>query len=125
MIGLFVNVGKPAAVDFGRHAAAMLGRRGLGLCADPDTGEALGLPVGCISQEQLGQADVIITLGGDGTILAAAALAAPLGIPILGVHMGQFGFIAEAHPDSLERHLEAFLDGHAGHQVVRLGLRLL
>lgn len=113
MVGLYVNTGKPAAVEFGRSTADMLHRKGLGLCADPASGDALGLPPDCIGEARLGQADVIVTLGGDGTILAAAALAAPLGIPILGVHMGQFGFIAEAHPDSLVLHLDAFLNGQA------------
>jgi len=56
-------------------------------------------------------ADVVITLGGDGTILAASRVCAPLGTPILGVHLGRFGFIAEAHPDSLLERLEDLLAG--------------
>ncbi|NLH98794.1 MAG: NAD(+)/NADH kinase [Chthonomonadales bacterium] len=57
------------------------------------------------------EADLIVTLGGDGTILAASRFAAPFGIPILGIHMGRFGFIAEAHPDVL---IERLADAIAG-----------
>lgn len=55
--------------------------------------------------------DLVITLGGDGTILGASRLAAPLGVPILGVHMGRFGFITEVHPDCLEERLDDVLAG--------------
>ena len=53
----------------------------------------------------------VITLGGDGTILTAARMTAPYHIPILGVHMGRFGFIAEAHPNTLFGQLQRVLDG--------------
>lgn len=39
--------------------------------------------------------DLIVSLGGDGTVLYAARVAAPLGIPILPVNLGRLGFIAE------------------------------
>ena len=42
--------------------------------------------------------------------LTAARLASPCGTPILGVHMGRFGFIAETHPNDLYPHLEEILD---------------
>ena len=74
----------------------------------------------------MASADVIITLGGDGTILAASAIAAPRGIPLLGVPMGQFGFIAETHPRDVERHLDAFLAGTTGiEERMMLGCEVL
>jgi len=56
--------------------------------------------------------DLLVTLGGDGTILAASRKAAPVGVPILGVHMGRFGFIAEVHPECLVDRLRDLLSGH-------------
>ncbi|MDQ7842919.1 MAG: NAD(+)/NADH kinase [Armatimonadota bacterium] len=51
-------------------------------------------------EEELGeQARLLVAFGGDGTILRAARLAAPRGIPILGVNMGGFGFLAELNLD--------------------------
>jgi len=65
----------------------------------------------CGPESIAAQTDLCITLGGDGTILGASRRAGPLGVPILGVHMGRFGFIAEVHPDCLSERLEDLLAG--------------
>jgi len=57
------------------------------------------------------EADLIITLGGDGTILAVARLAAPLDIPILPVNLGRLGFMAEFDPHQLLAQLPELLRG--------------
>ena len=46
-------------------------------------------------------AEVVMVLGGDGTLLRAAELAQPAGVPLLGVNLGRIGFLAEAEPDDL------------------------
>lgn len=65
--------------------------------------------------------DLVIALGGDGTMLSAARLAGPLGIPILGVNLGKLGFLAEVSVDELEDCLDDIV---AGKYVVeeRMGL---
>jgi NAD+ kinase len=79
---------------------------------DAETAERLERPELACGPEGWGDTAFIVTLGGDGTILTAARSAALAGIPILGVHMGRFGFIAETHPADLYHHLERVLDGH-------------
>jgi NAD+ kinase len=54
---------------------------------------------------------LIVTLGGDGTFLAGARVAAPRGIPLLGVNLGRLGFLTELESDQLEDGLTRFLDG--------------
>lgn len=54
---------------------------------------------------------LIVTLGGDGTFLAGARLAAPRGIPVLGVNLGRLGFLTELESEDLESGLARFLDG--------------
>ena len=46
-------------------------------------------------------AEMVIVLGGDGTLLRAAEMARPAGAPLLGVNLGHVGFLAEAEPDDL------------------------
>ncbi len=46
-------------------------------------------------QIQNGKADILIALGGDGTMLRAGNLCAPYNLPILGINMGRFGFLTE------------------------------
>jgi NAD+ kinase len=55
--------------------------------------------------------DFAVTLGGDGTVLFAARLCAPLGIPILPINFGSFGFMCGIKRDEWEKAIFAFLDG--------------
>ena len=55
--------------------------------------------------------DFVITLGGDGTVLFASRGCAPLGIPIIPVNFGTFGFIASVQKNEWKEQLHKFLDG--------------
>ncbi len=52
---------------------------------------------GLIRAVNEGRVEVLISLGGDGTILRAAHLCAARGVPILGINLGRFGFLTEVH----------------------------
>lgn len=54
--------------------------------------------------------EVVLVLGGDGTLLRAAEMARPCGVPMLGVNLGRIGFLAEAEEESLDETLEAVID---------------
>lgn len=56
-------------------------------------------------------ADVLVVLGGDGTILGAAREASVSGVPILGINLGNLGFMADVELENLEEALNAFLRG--------------
>ena len=55
--------------------------------------------------------DLLISLGGDGTMLRAGHLCGPHGVPILGINMGRFGFLMEIRQDSWREALERLLNG--------------
>jgi len=55
--------------------------------------------------------DLLIALGGDGTMLRAGHICGPQGIPILGVNMGRFGFLMEIRQDGWREALDRLLKG--------------
>ena len=55
--------------------------------------------------------DLMVTLGGDGTLLRGARMVATQGVPVLGINLGHLGFLTSAPPDALEDSLRAFLAG--------------
>lgn len=61
--------------------------------------------------ELLRGTDVLIVLGGDGSILSAARQCAPLGVPILGINFGRVGFLSELEPSEVDSQLAFYLDG--------------
>ncbi len=56
-------------------------------------------------------AEVVLVLGGDGTLLRAAEMSRPVGTPLLGVNLGRIGFLAETEQDLLPAALDAIVDG--------------
>jgi NAD+ kinase len=60
---------------------------------------------------KLKQSRLILTVGGDGTLLYGARLAAPRGIPLLGVNLGRLGFLTELEAGEVEAGLSRFLTG--------------
>jgi len=86
------------------HALATLKKRGIeGWEADRDA------PLTSITA-RLKETSLLVTLGGDGTFLAGARIAAPRGIPVLGVNLGRLGFLTEVEAEQLEDGLARFLD---------------
>jgi NAD+ kinase len=72
------------------------------------------LPDGIARRPEASLADgsgAVVALGGDGTMLAAMRLAAPQGIPVLGVNLGTLGYLTEVDATHLEPALEALASG--------------
>jgi NAD+ kinase len=67
------------------------------------------LPVG--DEVAADGAELIVVLGGDGTILRGAEMARSAGVPLLGVNLGHVGFLAEAEPDALPDTVQRVVDG--------------
>jgi NAD+ kinase len=62
-------------------------------------------------KNQLAETDMLIVLGGDGSLLRAARLGMPYRIPVLGINMGRVGFLTEAQLDDWQVRLERVLQG--------------
>ena len=78
---------------------------------DELTAKALGLGDGIRADTLPAGTDLVIVAGGDGTLLSAARLAGPLGIPILGVNFGGLGFMTELQPEELYTALDRLFRG--------------
>jgi NAD+ kinase len=93
-------------------AAHLLGR-GLAVCIDR-AAVFEGLPPGLVRRpvSELGdEADLIVAIGGDGTMLFAAQLALARGVPLLGVNRGRLGFLTDVLPDEMIASVDGVLEG--------------
>jgi NAD+ kinase len=63
------------------------------------------------AKAQMNGTGLILTIGGDGTILRAAQVAFPAEIPITGINLGRLGFMTELSADEAEKKLPALLEG--------------
>lgn len=111
-IGLLVNLSKPHAIDRGQRLIAWLERRGQRLQLQALEAERLGRPdLALADGGPLGEVDLLIVLGGDGTLLGAAKLVAAHGTPILGINTGHLGFLTEIEDSEELDHLQPILEG--------------
>ena len=95
-VGLIVNLEKPIAAQFVPQFVAWLKQKGLEPVVTTRAGRALRVKAKSLPEAQLvAQVDLVVALGGDGTLLRAARLVGPREIPIMGVNLGGLGFLTE------------------------------
>ena len=87
--------------------------RGLCVMVDPSVG--LAFPAGCVTvcpeQSFATRADLIVAIGGDGTLLYAARLIAGHSVPLLGINRGRLGFLTDVSPTSMLEDVDTVLGG--------------
>jgi NAD+ kinase len=66
---------------------------------------------GIPEQELAGRADLVVSIGGDGTLLFAAGLVATCGTPLLGINRGRLGFLTDVMPEEMIASVEAAIAG--------------
>ena len=107
------NLGKAAASEIALRAAQILLTHGASvLMSDVMKDACSTMGVTYLPQEQcLKQADVLLTIGGDGTILHEAGLSLKYAKPILGINLGRCGFLATCEVSEMEAKLSAVARG--------------
>lgn len=119
--GFFAFLEKPGQRALMRTAAASFAACGWKVMGVEPLCKALGPSVPCLTGPALAKrCSLLVSLGGDGTLLGAAALAAPLGRPVLGVNLGGLGFITAFGPAGLDAKLRALLKGRARVETRRM-----
>jgi NAD+ kinase len=110
-IAIAAKISAPAALQYASDVAADLRKRGMEVCFDEATAKEIGDKSPCFVKPELAEhADLLITFGGDGTLLSVARHA-PGHVPILGVNMGTLGFLTEVRVEEFPEVLERVLEG--------------
>lgn len=113
-VGLTSNPGKSAAGPVARRVIERLQADGLAVTVCADLARLIGPMTGVTSVRDLARLsdeDVVIVLGGDGTLLHGVRALQPRPVPILGVNLGSLGFLTEVNAAELEAMLPRLLAG--------------
>jgi len=105
---------KPHAPDIEKILAeliAYLEKRGMECRLEQAAAEKLNRGEGIPREKLPEKVDLVIVLGGNGTLLSIAHLAAQKDVPVLGVNLGKLGFLTEVPLDEMYLTLDAFLGG--------------
>ncbi|HEX2361766.1 MAG TPA: NAD kinase [Jiangellaceae bacterium] len=103
------HTGRPEAVDAAHEAVALLRKAGLSVRVLATETRELALPDDVVivsGPDGAAGTELVVVLGGDGTILRGAEIARPSSTPVLGVNLGHIGFLAEAERDDLSYTVE-------------------
>jgi NAD+ kinase len=100
------------AAAYAGRAAQCLADAGVAVRVPAPDAEAVGLPDLAHDLETFASGlEFVVSLGGDGTMLRTVDVVSPQGVPILGVNLGQLGFLTEVEPPQLEEALRRALAG--------------
>jgi NAD+ kinase len=118
-----------AATDAAVATAARLRHAGLTVTLPVDLARRMGdrVPAGCTVLEldaREGPLDLVLALGGDGTLLRAARLASERDVPLMGINLGTLGFLAAYGAGQLDEALDAAVEGRLA-WTSRLRLRVV
>ena len=109
LVGRFTD---PRVAESARVALAHLVERGVTVRVDCAAPLAASSAVSAVATAELSPgADLMIAVGGDGTLLYAAGLVARHGVPLLGINRGRLGFLTDVMPQDIATCLDAALAG--------------
>jgi len=109
LVGRFTD---PRVAESARVALAHLVERGVTVRIDCAAPLAVSSAVSAVATAELSPgADLMIAVGGDGTLLYAAGLVARHGVPLLGINRGRLGFLTDVMPQDIATCLDAALAG--------------
>jgi len=115
--GVIANPKRPHAADIFERLTRKARELGIELFADKQTADYLPAATVLEFNEFAGTVDVLLALGGDGTVLFCANLLKGADVPILGINLGSLGFLTGTGEDSLEKTLDALAGGKCRRDV--------
>jgi NAD+ kinase len=112
-VGLWGRLGEPSVAELSLQMATHLRKLGIAVLvpAEADGTDAFH-DVARVPQKDLAErVDLLVAIGGDGTLLHAARHVADRGVPVLGVNRGRLGFLTDISPDQMTDAIDAILAG--------------
>ena len=89
-----------------------LQEQGIDAFLDCDTASNFDLSLPTLAREAMGEKqDIIVVVGGDGSMLSAARMAIKVNVPVIGINRGRLGFLTDISPQDIEAQLGAVLAG--------------
>jgi NAD+ kinase len=111
-VGIILHHEREQAAELARDAADWLEERGHAVVLPMRDAGLAGRPELGVTEASFARTlDVVLSLGGDGTILRAVSLVGTEAIPIIGVNVGQLGYLSEVEPAGMRMALKRFLAG--------------
>jgi len=111
-VGVVIKPHAPGIEDILTKLDAYLEKRGIECVLEKVAAQKLGRPDGLNRDDIPGQVDLVVVLGGDGTLLSIAHIAACKRVPVMGVNLGRLGFLTEVPLDEMTLALDAFISGN-------------
>ncbi len=117
-IGIVGNIAKPSTRETAYALIKILEERKIKFAVQTEIAEQMKATLGCDADEVAlpasdvtDRSDIIVSLGGDGTILRTAKMVGESGKPILGINLGKLGFLAELNFDELRNSIDELFKG--------------
>ncbi len=113
-VGLIGKSVDPGIEDVIEAISQHLQQKGIQVLLDEKTASKISVKtLTRANRTTLGQeCDLVIVIGGDGTMLSAARTLCDDGVPLVGVNLGRLGFLADVSPDECEQKIDEILSGH-------------
>ncbi|MBF0519146.1 MAG: NAD(+)/NADH kinase, partial [Nitrospirae bacterium] len=109
-VGIICKHGKKEAIELLKKLVPWLRERTTEVCIDSYSAREIGEP-GVVQEEIAEHCDMVMVLGGDGTMLAASRLVAGKNIPVFGINLGGLGFITEVSIGEVFDVIEKVING--------------
>lgn len=109
LFALFPNLSKPDSLAIALEIRNYLLKKGAGVVAEEDKAAHLDIP--SLTSVNPNEVDILISLGGDGTILRIIHAHPELDAPIIGINLGSLGFMADVRIEDKFKALDRILEG--------------
>ncbi|MFO7578452.1 MAG: NAD(+)/NADH kinase [Pelovirga sp.] len=110
-VGIFAKKNHPEVEQIASQVAQRFRSEGIEVLLEDGLAEQIGQVNGFTGEDIPAQVDLIVVLGGDGTLISVARLIGDLEVPIVGVNLGRLGFLTEITRDELPDMLDRLIAG--------------